>query len=56
MKASEQITKVGLQIQKLNCVGLQIRRNWNSLGGKRQNDFNNKRNVGGGLSHTFLIH
>ena len=28
MKAPEQITKVGLQIQKLNCVGLQIRRNW----------------------------
>ncbi len=31
MKAPEQITKVGLQIQKLNCVGLQIRRNWKSF-------------------------
>ena len=31
MKAPEQITKVGLQIQKLNCVGLQIRRNWKKI-------------------------
>jgi len=28
MKVPEQITKAGLQIQKLNCGGLQIRRNW----------------------------
>ena len=31
MKAPEQITKVGLQIQKLNCGGLQIRRNWKKI-------------------------
>ncbi|MBR4198710.1 MAG: hypothetical protein IKQ94_08060 [Bacteroidales bacterium] len=31
MKVPEQITKAGLQIQKLNCGGLQIRRNWNNL-------------------------
>ena len=31
MKAPEQITKVGLQIQNLNCGGLQIRRNWKKI-------------------------
>ena len=35
MKAPEQITKVGLQIQKLNCVGLQIRRNWKGADERR---------------------
>ena len=40
MKAPEQITKAGLQIQKLNCGGLQIRRNWKN---RRIKDLNNWR-------------
>ena len=40
MKAPEQITKVGLQIQKLNCGGLQIRRNWYAFKNGKWDDSN----------------